>query len=92
MDRALAVAVTVQGMEQVLIVTSFASARRKQVRSPGQYPNLMVNPMSDFGDRFEAVMTDMLRGNHVTQIEPEDPGLYREPVDNDEDENPTHDF
>ena len=54
--------------------------------------NLMINPMSDFGDRFEAVMTDMLRGNHVTQIEPEDPGLYREPVDNDEDQNPTHDF
>ena len=35
----------------------------------------------------------MLQGRHVTQIEPDDPGLYREPVDNgEEDENATKDF
>ena len=52
---------------------------------------LLLDPSTDFDTRFEAVMTDMLQGRHVTQIEPDDPGLYREPVDNEE-ENSTKDF
>ena len=52
---------------------------------------LLLDPSTDFDTRFEAVMTDMLQGRHVTQIEPDDPGLYREPVDNEE-ENTTKDF
>ena len=51
---------------------------------------MLTNPLTDFGDRFQAVATDLLEGNHITQAEPEDPGLYREPTDNDED--PTQDF
>ena len=51
---------------------------------------MLTNPLTDFGDRFEAVVTDLLEGNHVTQVEPEDPGLYREPTDNDKDS--TSDF
>ena len=52
---------------------------------------LLLDPSTDFDTRFEAVMTDMLQGRHVTLIEPDDPGLYREPVDNEE-ENSTKDF
>ncbi len=51
---------------------------------------MLTNPLTDFGDRFEAVVTDLLEGTHITQAEPEDPGLYRETTDNDEE--PTHDF
>ena len=54
---------------------------------------LLLDPSTDFDTRFQAVMTDMLQGRHVTQIEPDDPALYREPVDNGEaHENPTKDF
>ena len=52
---------------------------------------MMINPATGFGDRFEAVMTDMLEGRHSTQIEPDDPGMYRETIDNDDDE-ATQDF
>ena len=55
--------------------------------------DLLLNPDTDFGERFEAVMTDLLKGRHTTQISPEDPGMYREPIDHGEDENePTKDF
>ena len=46
--------------------------------------NMMLNPETGFGERFEAVITDMLQGRHITQAELDDPGLYREPTDHDE--------
>lgn len=54
---------------------------------------LLLNPDTQFGERFEAVMTDMLSGKHISQTEPDDPGLFRAPTDNEEnDENPTEEF
>ena len=51
---------------------------------------LLMNPETGFGERFEAVINDMLSGNHISQTEPDDPGLFRSPQDNGEDdENPT---
>ena len=49
---------------------------------------MMVDKGADFEDRFSAVMVDLLAGIHQTQIDPESEGLYREPIDNDN-ENPT---
>ena len=53
---------------------------------------LMIDPDTGFGDRFEAVMLDLLNGTHITQTEPEDPGLYRETTDHEEKEDPEADF
>tara|TARA_R100001443_G_scaffold115148_1_gene132258 strand:+ start:852 stop:1493 length:642 start_codon:yes stop_codon:yes gene_type:complete len=54
---------------------------------------LTLDPDIGFGDKFEAVMTDLLAGRHPTQIKPSDPGMYREPIDNGDDtEDPTKDF
>ena len=47
--------------------------------------DLVLNPDTAFGERFEAVMTDLLQGNHITQTEPEQPGMYRKPSENTED-------
>ena len=47
--------------------------------------DLVLNPHTEFNDRFEAVMTDLLTGNHITQTEPEQPGMYRKPTDNTDD-------
>ena len=33
---------------------------------------LLLNPDTDFGERFEAVMTDSLKGRHTAKISPED--------------------
>ena len=55
--------------------------------------SLFLNPDTNFGERFEAVMTDLLKGRHSTQISPNDPGMYRDTTDHGEDENePTKDF
>lgn len=54
---------------------------------------LLMNPDTGFAERFEAVMTDILAGKHISQTEPEDSGLFRKPIDNEESEdNPTNEF
>ena len=54
---------------------------------------LVLNPDTPFGDCFEAVMSDLIAGRHISQTEPTDPGLSRGPIDNGEDEdNPTLDY
>ena len=39
-----------------------------------------------FSDRFQAAAKEMLDGTHISQTEPEDPGMYRKPADNGEEE------
>ena len=51
---------------------------------------LILNPNTEFDQRFEAVMLDLLDGKHSTQIKPE-PGLHNQPEDNEPD-NPTADY
>jgi hypothetical protein len=46
--------------------------------------DLLLNPNTDFAERFDAVMTDMLAGRHISQTNPEHPGLFRKPADNEE--------
>jgi len=53
---------------------------------------LLLNPDTEYGDKYEAVMTDLLEGRHVVQLKAEDPGLNRGPTDNDSDENLTEDY
>lgn len=54
---------------------------------------LLLDPNTQYIDRFEAVMTDILAGKHISQTEPSNPGLFRAPTDNEEnDENPTEEF
>ena len=52
--------------------------------------DLMLSPETGFGDRFEAVITDMLAGRHPSQFNTDLEGLHRAPTDNDE--NPTEEF
>jgi len=44
--------------------------------------SLMLNPDTGFAEKFEAVMTDLLSGTHITQTDVDSEGLYREPTDN----------
>ena len=54
--------------------------------------DLLLNPDTEYGDKYEAVMTDLLEGRHVVQLKADDPGLNRGPTDNDSDENLTEDY
>ena len=60
--------------------------------------DMLLNSDTQFGFKFEAVLTDLLEGRHITQTESDDPSLFRQqPVDNeldqddqdDDDEDPT---
>jgi len=54
---------------------------------------LILDPNSLYGDKFEAVMLDLLAGNHPSQASTLDPDLHHGPTDNGEDdENPTSDY
>ena len=46
--------------------------------------NLLMFGEGNFADRLEAVTNDILKGNHISQTEPDDPGMYRAPTDNGE--------
>jgi hypothetical protein len=51
---------------------------------------LLLNPDTEFDERFQAVMSDILNERHTSQLEVDQPGLYRAPTDHGEDEeNPT---
>ena len=52
--------------------------------------NLILDPSTEFGERYEAVILDMLEGRHITQTDVDNAGLYRELPDDEED--PTKDF
>ncbi len=52
--------------------------------------DLLFDPDTSYGDRFEAVMTDILAGRHVNQLTPDEDTEYQEPNDNQE--NPTEEF
>ena len=55
--------------------------------------DLILNPETMFDERFQAVMVDMLKGNHISQTKPETPGLYQGPEQHETDEDdPTSDF
>ena len=54
---------------------------------------LILDPTSLYGDKFEAVMLDLLSGNHPSQAASPSSDLHKGPTDNGEDEdNPTSDY
>ena len=54
--------------------------------------DILLNPDTDFADKFSAVITDMLEGKHITQAGPGDTSLNYNPIDNQDDEKPTQEF
>ena len=54
---------------------------------------LMFSPDTEYNERFEAVMVDLLNGRHPVQLEGGDAPELKNPKDNTEDEeNPTSEF
>lgn len=54
--------------------------------------DLLFDPNTEYGERFAAVMTDLLSGKHTSQVHPEGLDLFNEPIDNPDDDKPTKDF
>ena len=58
-------------------------ARMDQSEEIDTRADLLLNPETGFAERFDAVMTDMLAGRHISQTEPKQPGLFRKPSESD---------
>ena len=54
--------------------------------------DLILNPDTEFDQRFEAVMVDLLGGRHTSQIKPNGEKLFDQPEEHETDDNPTSDF
>ena len=54
---------------------------------------LLLDPSTQFDERFEAVIVDMLNGRHASQINPSGTGLNQHPEEHEIDEdNPTQEY
>ena len=73
-----------QQVAEFMIEEAVKQELRDQSNEIDDRAELVLNPETEFGDRFEAVMTDLLKGKHITQTEPDQPGMYRKPTDNTE--------
>jgi hypothetical protein len=74
-----------QQVAEFMIEEAVKQELRDQSNEIDDRAELVLNPETEFGDRFEAVMTDLLKGKHITQTEPDQPGMYRKPADNTDD-------
>ena len=54
--------------------------------------DIFFDPDSNFGERFEATMTNMLKGKHPSQINKGFTDLNNNPFDHIDDDNPTDEF
>ena len=57
-----------------------------------EHANMVFNEQTGFDDRINTVMKDLIAGRHITQIEPQHPGLFRSPDPEQDDEDPTETF
>jgi len=54
--------------------------------------DLVLNPNTMFDERFEAVMTDILAGRHISQTKPDGTTSYDQPEEHETDDDPTSEF
>ena len=55
--------------------------------------NLLFDPNTEYNQRFEAVMVDLLNGRHPVQLFGDETTDTKNPIDNsDDEENPTSEF
>jgi len=75
-----------QQIAEFVMEEALAAEMKDQTKEIEARASMLLNPDTGFGDKFEAVMLDLLGGRHPTQLDAESEGLYREPVDNDSEE------
>jgi|TARA_Y100000289_G_C3929153_1_gene155346 hypothetical protein len=83
-----------QQIAEYVIEEAIKAEEKVLAETLGDREDLILNPDVGFGEKFEAVLTDMLQGKHISQTEPEDTSLSKNPQDlfNESDEDPTIDF
>ena len=83
-----------QQVQEYIVEQAFLEEERQAQLDQSELINdrnhLFLDKDSNFDKRVQAVMSDIIEGRHITQIEPQHPGLYNKP---DEDQfDPTDDY
>ena len=92
-ELAIQVQTLKQQVSEYVIEEAMKEAAKYTDVSPDAQVQMLYNPDAGFGDKYEAVLTDLLAGLHPSLVEPNQPSEFRRPIDNDEDEEkPTEDY
>jgi len=67
-------------------------AKEDQSNLIDDHANMVFNEQTGFDDRISSVMKDLIAGRHITQIEPQHPGLFRSPDPEQDNEDPTKEY
>ena len=82
-----------QQIAEYMIEQTVKEQERLEAEDLSGREDLILNPGTQFDERFEAVMVDILQGRHASQIHPGMPGLFDQPEEHEtDDDNPTSDF
>ena len=65
------------------------SEKLDQTQEIAERTQLLFDETAQFDSRYEAVLTDILEGRHITQVGLNDPGLFIKPPEDTGDEEPT---
>lgn len=91
-DMAIEIHTLKQKIQEYLIEEMMAEQKRIQAVSGEDIDAMnMMMLQGSFQDRFQATAESILKGGHVSQTEPDDPGLLRKPADTGEESDETDD-
>ena len=81
-----------QRVQEYMIEEAMKEAEKiEQAASIQRHNEIAISQDADFLDKFEAVMVDLIAGQHITQAEPNEDQLFKGLIDHDNDEKPTED-
>lgn len=83
-DMAIEIHTLKQRVQEFLIEEMMREQSQKVNTEEAGIRDMLAFADATFSDRFEAVAQDLLKGNHISQTEPNDPSMFQKPVDNDE--------
>ena len=78
-----------QQVSEYLIEQAIKEKQRIDAEQGDARAELLLNPNSDFGERYEATLLDILAGSHVSQIELQQPNMLRQVIEQVDDDEPT---
>ena len=82
-----------QQIAEYMIEQAVKEQERLEAEELDGRDDLILNPDTEFDERFQAVMVDMLAGRHASQIQPNGAKLFDQPEEHEtDDDNPTSDF
>lgn len=83
-DMAIEIHTLKQRVQEYLIEEMMKEQQKLADANEIDHHNMLMFGEGNFAERLEAVTNDILKGNHISQTEPDDPSMFKRPDDNGE--------